>query len=125
MLNKPSHHSSPSQPSTRHRGTHRRLCAGLLVCALLAAATAVAGSSFVTVENRSAEFAKIALPGARAARVPPGTQALRIDLEVTRANGVEAKAWWVSNPRQLCVIFVRYEGHVVIAGDNNIHCLGH
>ena len=128
MLNNSSHHPGHGRPSTRHRGAHRRLCAGLLVCALLAAATAVtaaAESSFVTVENRSGEFAKIALPGARAARVPPGTQALRIELEVTRANGVEAKAWWVSNPRQLCVIFVRYEGHVVIAGDNNIHCLGH
>lgn len=125
MLNSSSHHAGHGRPSTRYRGAHWRLRAGLLVCTLLAAATAAAESSFITVENRSDEFAKIALPGARAARVPPGTQALRIDLEVTRANGVEAKAWWVSNPRQLCVIFVRYEGHVVIAGDNNIHCLGH
>ena len=125
MLNNSSHQADRGRPSTRHRGARRRLCAGLLVCALLPTATAAAESSFVTVENRSDEFAKIALPGARAARVPPGTQAMRIDLEVTRANGVEAKAWWVSNPRQLCVIFVRYEGHVVIAGDNNIHCLGH
>lgn len=86
---------------------------------------AAADSSFVTVENRSAQHAKIALPGAKPRRVPPGTENLRIELETTLPNGVDAKAWWVSNPRQLCVIFVRYEGHVVIAGNRDIRCLGH
>ena len=101
----------------------------LLVLAWLATmgvtAAPAAETSYVTVENRSAEIAKIALPGARPKRVKPGTEALKIELEVTHANGVDAKAWWVANPRQLCVIFVRYEGHVVIAGKNNIRCLGH
>ena len=96
----------------------------LLVLAPAAAALA-AETSYVTVENRSAEIAKIAVPGARPKRVMPGIEALKIELEVTLPNGVDAKAWWVSNPRQLCVIFVRYQGHVVIAGDKDIRCLGH
>jgi len=96
--------------------------AALTICAYQPAA---AETSFVTVENRSARSAKIALPGSKTQRVPPDTAKLRIDIEATRPNGVEAKAWWVSNPRQLCVIFVRYQGHVVVAGKENIRCLGH
>ena len=97
------------------------------ICALclLIAQSAIAESSFVTVENRSQGIAKIALPGGKTRRVNPGMESLRIEIETTRPNGVEAKAWWVSNPRQLCVIYVRYEGHVVIAGKKNIRCLGH
>lgn len=94
-------------------------------CLFLTAGAADADYSFITVENRSGEHAKIALPGANPQRVPPGTESLRIELETTLPNGVDAKAWWVSNPRQLCVIFVRYEGHVVIAGHEDIRCLGH
>lgn len=102
-----------------------RLPVSIAAGLLLAAPAASADSSFVTVENRSAQPAKIALPGAKPKRVPPGTESLRIELETTLPNGVDAKAWWVSNPRQLCVIFVRYEGHVVIAGNKDIRCLGH
>lgn len=91
----------------------------------LAGQAQAAETSFVTVENRSGQIAKIALPGGKARRINPGVTDLRIDLEITLANGIDAKAWWVSNPRELCVIFVRYEGHVVIAGEENIRCLGH
>lgn len=92
---------------------------------LFASAAAAADTTFVTVENRSGQVAKIAVPGGKPARINPDADKRRIDIEVTHANGVEAKAWWVANPRELCVIFVRYEGHVVIAGDKNIRCLGH
>ncbi len=92
---------------------------------LLAAAVSAADMTFVTVENRTGQVAKIAVPGGKPARLNPGSEKRRIEIEVTHANGVEAKAWWVANPRELCVIFVRYEGHVVIAGDKNIRCLGH
>ena len=96
------------------------------IVAIACQATAVAAeTSFVTVDNRSGQLAKIALPGAKPARVAAGAEGQRIDLEVTHANGVEAKAWWIANPRELCIIFVRYEGHVVIAGKKNIRCLGH
>ena len=100
----------------------------ILVAALICLGSGqptLAESSFVTVENKSGQTAKIALPGGKANRINPGVRDLRVDIEVTDANGVEAKAWWVSNPRELCVIFVRYEGHVVIAGKKNIRCLGH
>jgi hypothetical protein len=96
-----------------------------LLAGLGIAPAQAANNSFVTVENRSAQIVKIAVPGGRPARVQPGSDRLHIDIEVTQANGVDAKAWWVANPRQLCVIFVRYEGHVVIAGKENIRCLGH
>lgn len=98
------------------------------ILALLAVALGNADAaerSYVTVENQSGHHAKIAVPGGKPARVAPGAPAQRIDLDVTLANGVDAKAWWVANPRELCVIFVRYEGHVVIAGDEHIRCLGH
>ena len=97
----------------------------LLAGMLFTVAVVVAETSFVTVENRSGQVAKIAVPGGKPARVNPDAEKRRIEIEVTHANGVEAKAWWVANPRELCVIFVRYEGHVVIAGDKNIRCLGH
>ncbi len=97
----------------------------LLIFLLASSGAASAESSFVTVENRSGQIAKIAVPGGKPARVNPGGEQRRIEIEVTDPNGVDAKAWWVANPRQLCVIFVRYEGHVVIAGDKDIRCLGH
>lgn len=103
----------------------RCLPALIAACQLLASQAAVAQATFITVENRSGQHAKIALPGGKPQRVPPDTKEQRIDIETTHPNGVEAKAWWVSNPRELCVIFVRYEGHVVIAGKQNIRCLGH
>ncbi len=103
----------------------RRLTASIAAGLWLISQTAAAESSFVTVENRSAQHAKIALPGAKPQRVPPGTEKKRIEIETTLPNGVDAKAWWVANPRQLCVIFVRYEGHLVIAGKKDIRCLGH
>ena len=103
----------------------RRRLALAVPALLLAVTVSAADTTFVTVENRSGQVAKIAVPGGKPARVNPGSEKRRIDIEITLANGVEAKAWWVANPRELCVIFVRYEGHVVIAGDKNIRCLGH
>ncbi len=102
----------------------RRL-AVIIAGVLFAAAGAAAEPSFVTVENRSGQVAKIAVPGGNPARVTPDAQKRRIEIDVTHANGVEAKAWWVANPRELCVIFVRFDGHVVIAGDKIIRWLGH
>ena len=102
-----------------------------LVCGLTAIGfgcgivPAQAQTSWVTVENRSDKLAKIAVPGGKPKRIKPGQKDLRVEIQTTHPNGVDAKAWWVSNPRQLCVIFVRYEGQVVIAGDKNIRCLGH
>lgn len=103
----------------------RRRLFPLAAALLLAWQTAAAETSFITVENRSGQHAKIALPGGKPQRIPQGTEKKRIEIETTLPNGIDAKAWWVSNPRELCVIFVRYEGHVVIAGKNNIRCLGH
>ena len=97
----------------------------ILVGMLYTVAVSAAETSFVTVENISGQVAKIAVPGGKPARVNPDADKRRIEIEVTHANGVEAKAWWVANPRELCVIFVRYEGHVVIGGDQHIRCLGH
>ncbi len=103
----------------------RRRLAPLLPALCFAASLPAADTTFVTVENRSGQLAKIAVPGGKPQRVNPGTEKRRIEIEVTHANGGDAKAWWVSNPRQLCVIFLRYEGHLVVAGDKNIRCLGH
>ncbi|MCP4469681.1 MAG: hypothetical protein GY815_03165 [Gammaproteobacteria bacterium] len=97
----------------------------LALCLSLAGHSAYAETSFVTVENRSGQIVKVAVPGGKAQRLQPGTTPTRIDIEATKPNGIDAKAWWISNPRQLCVIFVRYEGHMVIAGSKNIRCLGH
>ncbi len=97
----------------------------LLAAGLCLAPAAMAEMSFVTVENRSGQVARIAIPGGKSVRVQPESEKSRIEIEVTHANGVEAKAWWDANPRQLCVIFIRYEGHLVVAGKKSIRCLGH
>lgn len=81
--------------------------------------------SFVTVENKTDQHVKVAIPGANPVRLAPGAEPTQVDIETSLPNGVDAKAWWISNPRQLCVIFVRYEGRIVVAGKKNIRCLGH
>lgn len=80
--------------------------------------------TFITIENRSGKDARVAIPGGKTVRVKDGVKSLRAELNVTKRNGVEVKAWWSLDPRQLCVIFVRYEGHVVIGGKKLIRCLG-
>ena len=80
--------------------------------------------TFITIENRSGKDARVAIPGGKVVRVKNGVKSLRAELNVTKRNGVEVKAWWNLDPRQLCVIFVRYEGHVVIGGKKLIRCLG-
>ena len=81
-------------------------------------------TSFVLIENKSDKLAKVAVPGGKAVRVQPGESDIRVDIDVTTRNGVEVKAWWISEPRQLCVIFVRYEGRAVVGGKKKIRCLG-
>lgn len=103
------------------RYTHLLLISIVSLLPLLA----VAETSFVTVENRSGQRIKVAIPGAKPVRLEADAAPLRVELETSLPNGVEAKAWWVSKPRELCVIFVRYEGQVVVAGKKKIRCLGH
>jgi hypothetical protein len=80
--------------------------------------------TFIVLENRTEHVAKVAAPGGKPTRVQPGESDKRMMLEVSTSHGIDAKAWWVHNPRQLCVIFVRYEGRLVIAGDEELRCLG-
>ena len=96
-----------------------------VLCLTTAPQSVLAERSFVTAENITDKIIKVAVPGGKAKRLKPGDKDVRIDIDVTLDYGIEAKAWWVSNPRQLCVIFVRYEGHVVVGGDKDIRCLGH
>lgn len=97
----------------------------LMSLVLLLPEPALAENSFITVENRSGHNIKVAIPGAKTVRLAAEAPPLNVALETSMPNGVEAKAWWVSNPRELCVIFVRYEGRLVIAGEKNLRCLGH
>ena len=80
--------------------------------------------TFILLENRTEHVAKVAAPGGKPTRVQPGESDKSMPLEVTTSHGIDAKAWWVHNPRQLCVIFVRYEGRLVIGGDDELRCLG-
>ena len=103
---------------------------GTLLVSLLLFSSAAFGqsedaeTSFVLLENKSAKLAKVAVPGGKAVRLKPGETDVRVDIDVTTRNGVEVKAWWISEPRQLCVIFVRYEGRAVVGGKKKIRCLG-
>ncbi len=100
----------------------------LVACIVFSPAYAVdsgeSETSFITIENRSGKIAKLVAPGSKPVRVAPDAENFKLQLSVTDPNGIDAKAWWVSDPRQLCVIFVRYEGRVVIAGKKAIKCLG-
>ena len=91
---------------------------------IIALALADEEKSFITIENRSGKDARVAIPGGKTLRIKDGTKAYRAELVVTKRNGIDVKAWWSLEPRQLCVIFVRYEGHVVIGGKKLIKCLG-
>ena len=99
----------------------------LLSCLMTTAASATNESSantFIVLENRTQHVAKVAAPGGKPTRVQPGDSDKSMPLEVTTSHGIDAKAWWVHSPRQLCVIFVRYEGRLVIGGDEELRCLG-
>ncbi len=106
-----------------HRREYLHFCIILLIC-LSGMVYADEEEAFILVENRTEHIAKIAVPGAKPARISPGETAYKLILEPTEPNGVDAKIWWVSDPRRLCIIFVRYGGKVVIAGKTDIKCLG-
>ncbi len=99
----------------------------LATCALLptnSLASEDQETTFISVENHTGQFAKVAAPGSKTIRVAPGTMDIVMELVPTDPNGIEAKAWWISNPRELCVIFIRYGGVLKITGKTTIRCLG-
>ncbi len=78
----------------------------------------------ITIENHSDRDAKVAAPGAPPVQAAAGVTDAVLELTPTTANGVDVKAWWIANPRELCVIFVRYGGVLKISGSRSIRCLG-
>ena len=86
---------------------------GLFLC-LFAAPSFAADVHEITFINDTEHRVKAAAPGGKAVRLKPGEKGV-MQVEETKRIGVEAKAWWVHRPRDLCVIFVRYGGTVRIA----------
>ena len=107
-------------PSLRFRNS---FLMGAFVTAM-ATQSALAEETFITITNSSEHVIKVAAPGGKSQRVPPGEEIVTMPLETTDPNGIDVKAWWVSRPRELCVIFVRYEGLLKVAGKKSIRCLG-
>lgn len=108
---------------------HRRVSALLLPLLFLSQSPARSAElQPLTIENHSAHRIKAAAPGAKAVRIPAGAEPVTIMLDPEAAedgaHGVEVKAWWSHNPRQLCIIFTRFGGVVKVHGETEIRCLG-
>ena len=91
---------------------------------LSASSVSKAEDSYIQVVNSTGQIIKVAAPGGKPKRIKPGEEIITIPIEVTEPNGIDVKAWWVAKPRELCVIFVRYEGFLKVAGKSTIRCLG-
>lgn len=91
----------------------------LMILAVLAAPVAAEGT--VTVQNRSGFAIKVAGEGG-SARVDEMAESPPIAFEGGKDVGIDLKIWWVSNPRELCQLFVPWERTVVVSGTTTIRC---
>lgn len=73
------------------------------------------------VENESAKSVKIAGPGGQVT-VESNADPVAVSFDSDAEIGLEVKAWWVAEPRQLCQIFTPWDRTIVVSGTRVIRC---
>ena len=97
----------------------RRVTMAIVLLAVLASPAGAGG--MITVENRSAHRVKVAAPGGSAV-VDAGADPVPVQFEADHDVGADLRIWWVSKPRELCLLFVPWDRIAIVTGKSVIRC---
>lgn len=92
--------------------------------ATLLSSTPVWAESAFKVLNESHQAIKVVAPGGGAV-IKKDAPETTVTFQNDDANGTQVNAWFVRDPKQLCVIFVRWDGVLKVSGTNLINCRAH
>jgi hypothetical protein len=91
---------------------------------IVVAGTRVQADGVITVDNQSAHSVKAVAPGGSAI-IEPASEPAEISFESSEPVGLTLQIWWIDLPREICRIFVPWDGTVVVTWRSALHCLSH
>lgn len=97
------------------------LILGLIVVAAGGYTGPAVAAGTILVENRSAAAVKIVGAGG-GATVDAGAEGVEVHFDGGDRVGIDARVWWVDNPRQLCTLVVPWNRLLVVSGTAEIRC---